>query len=100
MELRGLHRRYLRGLANRIKPVVQIGKAGLSQAVFSAIDEALTDHELIKIRFLEFKQDKKSLCAEIAETCHCHHVGLTGHTALFYRSNPDAEKRHIVLPDS
>ncbi len=49
--LKGSDRKYLRGLAHNLKPVVHIGKAGLAPSVLTAIDEALDHHELIKIRF-------------------------------------------------
>jgi len=97
-KLKGSQRRYLRSLANKMKPVVHVGKNGLSEEVLSAIDDALVDHELIKLRFLEFKDQKKELNAEIEEKCHCEMVGMIGHVALFYRRQEDAEKRVIKLP--
>lgn len=95
--LKGSQRRYLRGLANSLKPVVMIGKSGINEQVIVAIDEALDVHELIKIRFQEFKEEKKELCKIIEEKCHCEMVGLIGHVGIFYRQNPDAEKRKIIL---
>lgn len=97
-KLKGSQRRYLRSLANQMKPVVFVGKSGLTDAVFTALDEALDDHELIKVRFLEHKDQKKSLSAEIETSCRCEMVGMVGHVALFYRRHPDAEKRTIDLP--
>ena len=58
-ELRGAQRKYLRGLANLMQPLVYIGKNGLSGAVAAAINEGMDDHELVKIKFLEFKDGKK-----------------------------------------
>jgi RNA-binding protein len=97
-KLKGSQRRYLRSLANQMKPMVHVGKNGLSEDVKAAIDEALEDHELIKIRFLDFKDQKKELSAEIEKSCHCDMVGMIGHVALFYRQQGDAEKRVIKLP--
>lgn len=96
--LTGALRRYLRGLANPMKPQVVIGKSGLSAQVIDAINEALDSHELIKIRFLEFKDEKKAMSAEIAKTCRCEMAGMVGHVALFYRQQPDPQKRTIKLP--
>jgi len=97
-KLLGFQRRYLRGLANTLKPVVFIGKNGLTDDVFEAIDEELDNHELIKIRFNEFKDQKKALAAEISQRCNCHQVGVIGHVALFYRQHPEPEERDIQLP--
>ncbi|MBN1465437.1 YhbY family RNA-binding protein [candidate division KSB1 bacterium] len=97
-KLTGAQRRHLRGLANTMKPHVAIGKNGLSQAVIAAIDEALDDFELVKIRFLEFKEQKQQLSERIKDACHCEMVGMVGHVALFYREQADPEKRSIALP--
>ena len=97
-KLKGSQRRFLRGLANRLKPHIHIGKNGLSDQVFSAIEEALEDHELIKVRFLEFKQEKKELSLDIEKQCRCELVGMVGHVALFYRQQTDPEKQKIKLP--
>ena len=98
-KLKGTQRRFLRSLANRMKPVVHIGKSGLTKAVFSAIEESLENHELIKVRFLEFKDQKKELSAEIEKSCDCEMVGMVGHVALFYRRQTDPQKQTIQLPN-
>ncbi len=97
--LKGSIRRFLRGRANRLDPVVMIGKKGLSEEVIQSIERALEDHELIKIRFLEFKEEKKSLCKEIEAHCRCECVGIIGHVGIFYRRHPEEDKRKIELPD-
>lgn len=96
--LTGSQRRFLRSLANTMNPVIHIGKNGLTDQVFSAINEALDTHELIKLRFLEFKEKKKELSVKIEHVCRCEMVGMVGHVALFFRQQADAEKRGIKLP--
>ena len=98
LELKGSQKRYLRGLANTLKPMVFIGRNGLTDQVLDAIDQSLDSHELIKVRFHEFKEMKKELCREIAEKCQCDLAGMVGHVAIFYRQHPDPEKRKISLP--
>ncbi|MDZ7725780.1 MAG: YhbY family RNA-binding protein [candidate division KSB1 bacterium] len=88
----------LRGLAHSINPVAVIGKNGLSTEVLDAIDHSLNDHELIKIRFLEFKDQKKDLVAEITQKLRCHLVDLIGHVAILYRQHPEEDKRKVNLP--
>ena len=95
--LSGKNKRHLRGLANTLKPVVHIGKSGFSESVQKSIMEALSTNELIKVRFLEFKETKKEICLEIAEKCKCHHVGLIGHVGTFYREHKEKEMREIRL---
>ena len=89
MTLTRKEKRALRAAANTLKPIVYIGKSGLKNEQLSAIDEALEKHELIKIKFIEFKEQKKELCKQIEERCSCRRVGLIGHVALFYRARSD-----------
>jgi RNA-binding protein len=94
-------RKYLRGLAHGLKPVVFVGQRGLTATLGSAIDEALNTHELIKIKFVEFKErdHKDAITARIAADSGAVLVGLIGHTAIFYRPQRDPQKRRIVLPE-
>ena len=46
----GKQKRYLRSLAHSLKPVVQIGKQGLSRETLVQIEKQLDDHELIKVK--------------------------------------------------
>lgn len=96
--LRGVDRTHLRGLAHHLQPVVHIGKAGLTPQVLAAIELALEHHELIKIRFLEHKDEKRPLSQDIAQTLHSALIGMVGHVGTFYRQHPEPEKRHIRLP--
>ncbi len=96
--LASFQRSYLRGLANPIKPTVFVGKSGLTDKVVAALDEALEAQELVKVRFLEFKDEKKSISAELEKRCRCECVGIIGHIAIFYRQQNDPQKRTIRLP--
>lgn len=96
--LTGAERKYLRGLAHHLKPLAQIGKTGLTSNVLAAIDEALEHHELIKVRFLDFKDQKRQLSQTIAEYLNSEIIGSVGHVFMFYRQHPDPEKRKIHLP--
>jgi RNA-binding protein len=91
--LKGSQRKYLRGLAHSMKPVIQIGKRGITDALMKQIDEALTDHELIKIKFNEFKEEKKDLSDRIGDDTGSELVGMIGNIAIFYRENPEKENK-------
>ena len=49
----GKQRAYLRGLAQNIDPIFQVGKKGIEDAFIKQVDEALEKRELIKIKVLE-----------------------------------------------
>ncbi|MHB8093132.1 MAG: YhbY family RNA-binding protein [Syntrophales bacterium] len=99
-DLKGFEKKYLRGLAHSLKPLVLIGKEGLTAGTTLAVDEALSLHELIKIKFNDFKESEQKivLTNELAMRTNSSLVGMIGHTAALYRRQPAPEKRKIVLP--
>jgi RNA-binding protein len=100
MELKGFQRKYLRGLAHGYDPVVIIGQKGVTDTLIESIDEALNVHELIKIRFNDFKEkdQKKEINDVIEKRCKCEQVGMIGHISLFFRQNSDKEDQIIKVP--
>ena len=94
-KLTGKEKKYLRGLAHALNPVVIIGKNGYTGQVETQIDEALTAHELIKIKFIDYIDEKKEIAAEIEEKLGCECCGSIGHTFTFFRQNEDPAKRKI-----
>jgi len=96
--LKGTQRKYLRGEAHHLKPLVIIGAKGVTEQLLGSIDLALKDHELIKVKFYEFKDAKKEISAQIATATKSELVGLIGNIAIFYRPCPQTEKRKIKLP--
>ncbi len=95
--LKGSQRKYLRAQAHHLSPVVLIGAKGVTDTLIGSVKAALADHELIKIKFGEFKEAKKEISQEIAEATKSELVGLIGNIAIFYRQNPDPEKRKIKI---
>jgi RNA-binding protein len=88
----------LKSLAQRLEPVVYVGKAGVTDELLAAIEQALGDHELIKIKFTAFKEEKESLASEMATRTHSELVWIVGHVAVLYRAQTDPARRR-VLPD-
>jgi RNA-binding protein len=97
-ELEGFQRRYLRSLAHPLRPVVMIGKEGLTEAVLAKTDAELVAHELIKIRFGDWKEEKKALLAEMAEKLLAEVVGVVGHVGILFRQNREPKLRQIRVP--
>jgi RNA-binding protein len=88
-------RKSLRGIAHALEPSVHIGKQGVSEGALHQLDEQLVHHELIKVKFLAAKEQKKALGAIITERLHCELVGLVGHIAIFFRQNEKPEDRVV-----
>ncbi len=95
MKLKGSEKKALRGFAHGLKPLVQVGKKGLTDELIASVDMALQGHELIKVRFLEFKGEKKTLSENIAGKTGSELAGLIGNVAVFFRPHPDPAKRKI-----
>lgn len=90
-------RAYLRGLANSITPIFQIGKNGISENLIKQIDDALEARELIKISVLDTAPDAvKPLGIEISEATNSNFVQSVGNKITLYRARKKNSK--IVLP--
>ncbi len=96
--LTNAQRQHLRRLAHQIKPLVQIGKQGLTEGVRQTVDQALETHELVKVKFLDFQDQKEELTDELVHTTESVLIGLIGNIATLYRQQPDPDKRKIRLP--
>ena len=95
----GAQKTFLRGLGQRLEPKLKIGKAGLGPGFYATLQQVFRANELIKVRFLVADRDERAaLCATIADHGLCLCVGSVGHTALFYRRNPDPAARKLALP--
>lgn len=90
-------RAYLRGLANSITPIFQIGKNGISENLIKQIDDALEARELIKISVLDTAPDNvKPLGIEISEAANSVFVQSVGNKITLFRARKKDSR--IVLP--
>jgi RNA-binding protein len=88
--LTGKQRRHLRALAHPMKPIVQIGKDGIDDGLVAAVDQALTDHELVKIKVGESSAlDRHTAAGELAKKTRSEVAQVLGNIVLLYRANPD-----------
>ena len=93
--LAGFQRRHLRKLAHGRKPVVFVGVGGLSEGVIKALDQALADHELVKVKLRE-PESKQEIAQQLALQSGAQLCGLVGHMVILFR--PDPETPRIELP--
>ncbi len=90
-------RAYLRGLANKIDAIFQIGKNGINDNLIKQLDDALEARELIKISTLETAPDSaKNLSFEIAERTNSIVVQVIGNKITLFRQKQKDSK--IELP--
>ena len=80
--------RTLKAQAQRMKAMIKIGKEGLSPQFLAALDEALKQHQLVKVKFDDFKEQKKELTPQLAEKSSSHLVTRVGNVVVLYRPKP------------
>lgn len=85
-------RAHLRGLSHAVKPVLHVGKEGVTTAAVRALEQALSTRELVKVRVLEAApEDARATAAALAARVPGTSVVQTmGRTATLYRPDPDA----------
>ncbi len=82
-------KRRLKSRAHHLRPVVYIGRGGMSDAVVHATDRALRDHGLIKVKFIDYKDEKKDLAEELAGSTGSFLVTIIGNIAILFRPDED-----------
>ena len=97
MELTNAQIAKLKGVAQRMDATLKVGRAGLSDGLLQSVRDALAHRELIKVKFDEFKDQKKTLAPELADKTESRLVTLIGNVAVLYRQNADPEKRKISV---
>jgi RNA-binding protein len=95
--LTGKQKSYLRGLANRIKPVMQIGKDGLNEESIIQVLNYLHKHELMKVTILQNSDVTIDELAAAFESIEVEVVQTIGKTIVLYQHSDDADEP-IVLP--
>jgi len=85
----GALRRSLRAHGHALRPLVQIGKGGVTSGVLGQIAQALFDHELVKVRIgSECPTDRFAVADELAGQPGTQVVQLVGRTMLVYKRHP------------
>ena len=74
-----------------LEPMLKVGKAGLSDGFIKEVELALTQKELVKIKFAEFKDQKKELAPQLAERTQSHLIMRVGNVMVLHRPRPSAE---------
>jgi RNA-binding protein len=90
MELTSKRRAELKAQAHSLDPVAQIGKFGVTPEVLAHIDKALADHQLIKVKFIGFRETRKKLSEEIAGATSSILIDIIGNVAILYREKRKA----------
>ena len=90
-------KRYLRGLAHDLKPVILVGAKGPGEPLLAELDLALERHELLKVKFAaDDRETRDAWIEELVTRSGAALVGRIGNIAIVYRRSKD--KPLIILP--
>lgn len=95
--LKSRQRAYLSGLAQGLDCLITLGKAGATPELAEHLAELLEIHELVKLRFGDFKESRHELARALAESTGSDLVRMVGYVAVFWKANPDPEKRKFDI---
>ncbi|NMB26889.1 MAG: ribosome assembly RNA-binding protein YhbY [Tissierellia bacterium] len=95
--LTGKQRSYLKGMANNMDPIFQLGKNGLTDNFIKQVEEALEAREIIKIKVLNNSPlDVTEVASDLAEMTDAEFVQSIGNKFVLYRESKENKK--ISLP--
>ena len=97
MQLSSNQKRYLRGIAHGLDPVIMVGQKGLTPALLKEFDGALAPHELVKVKLADAdRADRADTIEALREASNAALVQTIGRIACFFRRNP--KQPRIELP--
>ena len=91
--LSSAERRRLRGEAHHLKPVVQVGKDGVTGSVVAEVDRSLESHELIKVKLAGDRDERDDQARALAKGADAALIGTIGGVAILYREQLDGDDR-------
>ena len=84
--LSNVEKKALRAKAHPLKPSVMIGQHGLTEAVFTEIDNALGAHDLIKVRIRGADKIKRTeFCEQMEKQLNAEVVDQIGFITVLHR---------------
>jgi RNA-binding protein len=84
--------RKLKAQAQRLEATFKVDRAGLSEGFVKSVDEGLAHRELVKVKFVEFKEEKKTLAPALAEKTSSQLIMRVGNVAVFYRAKLELDR--------
>ncbi|MGA1600154.1 MAG: ribosome assembly RNA-binding protein YhbY [bacterium] len=86
----GKHKRFLRSLSHSLKPLMHVGKSGLTESFLKELEANLDHHELLKIKVLDESPDDRKACASRLDGLReITLVQQVGKTLTLYRPRPE-----------
>lgn len=95
--LNSRQRAQLRGMANSLETIFQVGKGGVNQNTVQQVIDALEARELIKLRVLETcPTTSRETADSLAELCTCDVVQVIGNRFVLYKESKNNKTIKLV----
>lgn len=98
--LDGKTRRKLRALGHHLDPVVIIGHQGVTDGTVAAVDQALHDHELVKVKVNEGPAERHEAADALASQTRSEVAQVLGRVILLFRQRPEESQFDLAQPDA
>lgn len=96
-QLSPAQRRYLSSMGHHLHPLVTIGKEGVTEGIVAALEQALADHELVKVKLGKTSNEERhDVPEQLASKADAQFVSMIGKTMIIYKAHP--ENPIIKLP--
>lgn len=90
-------RAVLRGIAQNLDPIFQVGKNGVTDTLAQQLSEALDARELIKINVLKAcDYTPKEVIAELSDRLNADPVQAIGNKIVLYRKSENKDIKHYL----
>lgn len=97
IELTSKQRKYLEKAAHDLQPVVIVGGAGVTDGVIQMVNNSLKAHELLKVKYNEYKDEKVELTNDMCQQCDATLVRIIGNVAILYKEAEEPADRKFDL---
>ena len=98
MSLTSKQRAALRGMANTMEPVFQIGKGEIDETLIKGVDDCIKARELIKLKVLENSEYSAREAADIlCEALDCECVQVIGRKFVLFKQKKKESAYTAVL---
>ncbi|MGI5058720.1 YhbY family RNA-binding protein [Treponema pectinovorum] len=93
IELTSKQRKLLEKAAQPMSALMIIGGSGLSEEQINQFQNIAKTHEIIKVRFNDFKDEKSDLSKDLEEKTDSTLVRIIGNVAIFYKQAEKTQDR-------
>ncbi len=97
-DLTSTQRSYLTKHSHKIKPIVYVGKDGLTDGIGQAINAAFKHSEIVKVKFISNKELKREISTELESYTESSMVRIIGNIAIYYKPFEEKADRVLHLP--